>query len=66
MHRSRLPMLRAGAGSGDAEMYVQGVSIGNANSITDNLCCGSDSASTISAIYKRLDDSLTASARRRL
>ena len=49
-----------------AEMYVQGVSTRKVKAITEELCGHSFSASTISAINKRLDDSLTAFARRRL
>jgi transposase-like protein len=49
-----------------AEMYVQGVSTRKVKAITEELCGHSFSASTISAINKRLDESLTAFARRRL
>jgi len=49
-----------------AEMYVQGVSTRKVKVITEELCGHSFSASTISAINKRLDESLTAFARRRL
>lgn len=49
-----------------AEMYVQGVSTRKVKAITEELCGHSFSASTISAINRRLDDSLTAFARRRL
>jgi putative transposase len=49
-----------------AEMYVQGVSTRKVKAITEELCGHSFSASTISAINKRLDDSLTAFAKRRL
>lgn len=49
-----------------AEMYVQGVSTRKVKIITEELCGHSFSASTISAINKRLDESLTAFARRRL
>ena len=47
-------------------MYVQGVSTRKVKAITEELCGHSFSASTISAINKRLDESLTAFARRRL
>jgi transposase-like protein len=49
-----------------AEMYVHGVSTRKVKAITEELCGHSFSASTISAINKRLDESLTAFARRRL
>src|SRR6478609_4117080 len=49
-----------------AEMYVQGVSTRKVKAITEELCGHSFSASTISSINKRLDESLTAFARRRL
>src|SRR4051812_17299599 len=49
-----------------AEMYVQGVSMRKVKAITEELCGHSFSASTISAINKRLDESLTAFARCRL
>ena len=49
-----------------AEMYVQGVSPRKVKAITEELCGHSFSASTISSINKRLDESLTAFARRRL
>jgi len=49
-----------------AEMYVQGVSTRKVKTITEELCGHSFSASTISAINKRLDESLTAFAQRRL
>ena len=49
-----------------AEMYVQGVSTRKVKAITEELCGHSFSASTISAINKRLDESLTAFASRRL
>ena len=49
-----------------AEMYVQGVSTRKVKAITEELCGHSFSASTISAINKRLDASLAAFARRRL
>jgi len=47
-------------------MYVQGVSNRKVKAITEELCGHSFSASTISSINKRLDESLTAFARRRL
>src|SRR5215210_1204124 len=47
-----------------AEMYVQGVSTRKVKAITEELCGHSFSASAISAINKRLDDSLAAFARR--
>jgi transposase-like protein len=47
-------------------MYVQGVSTRKVKVITEELCGHSFSASTISAINKRLDTGLTAFARRRL
>jgi len=49
-----------------AEMYVQGVSTRKVKAITEQLCGHSFSASTISAINKRLDERLAAFARRRL
>jgi putative transposase len=49
-----------------AEMYVQGVSTRKVKAITEELCGHSFSASAISAINKRLDDSLAAFARRPL
>jgi putative transposase len=49
-----------------AEMYVQGVSTRKVKAITEELCGHSFSASAISAINKRLDDSLAQFASRRL
>ena len=49
-----------------AEMYVQGVSTRKVKAITEELCGHAFSASAISAINKRLDESLTAFARRPL
>jgi transposase-like protein len=49
-----------------AEMYVQGVSTRKVKAITEELCGHSFSASTISAINKRLDERLAAFASRRL
>src|SRR5215208_2077028 len=49
-----------------AEMYVQGVSTRKVKAITEEVCGHSFSASAISAINKRLDDSLAAFARRPL
>jgi transposase-like protein len=49
-----------------AEMYVQGVSTRKVKAITEELCGHSFSASSISAINKRLDDSLKAFASRPL
>jgi transposase-like protein len=49
-----------------AEMYVQGVSTRKVKKITEELCGHSFSASTISAMNKRLDERLTAFAKRRL
>src|ERR1700753_3468358 len=49
-----------------AEMYVQGVSTRKVKAITEELCGHSFSASTISAIKKRLDESLEAFVRRGL
>src|SRR6185312_6995842 len=49
-----------------AEMYVQGVSTRKVKVITEELCGHSFSASSISAINKRLDGSLAEFARRRL
>lgn len=43
-----------------AEMYVQGVSIRKVKAITEELCGHAFSASSISAINKRLDESLKA------
>ena len=45
-----------------AEMYVQGVSTRKVKAITEELCGHAFSASAISAINKRLDDSLAAFA----
>ena len=49
-----------------AEMYVQGVSTRKVKAITEELCGHSFSASAISAINKRLDESLAAFANRPL
>src|SRR6201993_5291322 len=49
-----------------AEMYVQGVSTRKVKAITEELCGHSFSASAISAINKRLDESLGAFANRPL
>src|SRR5512132_1038089 len=49
-----------------AEMYVQGVSTRKVKAITEELCGHSFSASSISAINKRLDEGLAQFARRRL
>lgn len=49
-----------------AEMYVQGVSTRKVKAITEELCGHAFSASSISAINKRLDESLAAFARRAL
>ncbi len=49
-----------------AEMYVQGVSTRKVKAITEELCGHAFSASTISAINKKLDASLAAFAHRRL
>lgn len=49
-----------------AEMYVQGVSTRKVKAITEELCGHAFSASTISAINKKLDASLAAFACRRL
>src|SRR4051795_6933103 len=49
-----------------AEMYVQGVSTRKVKAITEELCGHAFSASAISAINQRLDQSLAAFARRRL
>src|SRR5262245_945945 len=49
-----------------AEMYVQGVSTRKVKAITEELCGHSFSASSISAINKRLDASLAGFAGRRL
>jgi len=49
-----------------AEMYVQGVSTRKVKAITEELCGHAFSASTISAINKRLDESLDAFAKRPL
>ena len=49
-----------------AEMYVQGVSTRKVKAITEELCGHGFSASSISAVTKRLDDSLAACAGRRL
>ena len=49
-----------------AEMYVQGVSTRKVKAITEELCGHGFSASSISAINKRLDEGLAQFARRRL
>ena len=49
-----------------AEMYVQGVSTRKVKAVTEELCGHGFSASSISAIVKRLDESLKAFACRRL
>src|ERR1700740_1610230 len=49
-----------------AEMYVQGVSTRKVKAITEELCGHAFSASAVSAINQRLDDSLEAFARRPL
>jgi putative transposase len=49
-----------------AEMYVQGVSTRKVKAITEELCGHAFSASSISAINKRLDESLAAFASRPL
>lgn len=49
-----------------AEMYIQGVSTRKVKAITDELIGHSFSASSISAIVKKLDDELSRFARRRL
>ena len=49
-----------------AEMYVQGVSTRKVKAITEELCGHAFSASSISAINKRLDESLRAFAERPL
>ena len=49
-----------------AEMYVQGVSTRKVKAIIEELCGHSFSASSISAINKKLDESLARFARRRL
>jgi len=49
-----------------AEMYVQGVSTRKVKAITEELCGHAFSASSISAINKRLDESLAAFAKRPL
>lgn len=49
-----------------AEMYVQGVSTRKVKAITEELCGHAFSASSISAINKRLDESLKAFAERLL
>jgi putative transposase len=49
-----------------AEMYVQGVSTRKVKAITEELCGHAFSASAISAINQRLDESLDAFARRPL
>jgi putative transposase len=49
-----------------AEMYVQGVSTRTVKAITEELIGHSFSASSISAIVKKLDDELSRFARRRL
>src|SRR5512146_2184293 len=49
-----------------AEMYVQGVSTRKVKAITEELCGHSFSASSISTINKKLDESLAQFAHRRL
>ena len=49
-----------------AEMYVQGVSTRKVKAVTETLCGHSFSASSISAVNKRLDAGLRAFAERRL
>jgi transposase-like protein len=49
-----------------AEMYVQGVSTRKVKAITEELCGHAFSASAISAVNQRLDQSLAAFAQRRL
>ena len=49
-----------------AEMYVQGVSTRKVKAITEELCGHAFSASAVSAVNKRLDESLDAFARRPL
>lgn len=49
-----------------AEMYVQGVSTRKVKAVTEALCGHSFSASSISAINKRLDEGLRAFSERRL
>ncbi len=61
-----LPALGAGLVAALAEMYVQGVSTRKVKAITEELCGHSFSASSISAINKRLDASLAQFAGRRL
>jgi putative transposase len=60
-HRSDKALLAA-----LAEMYVQGVSTRKVKAITEELVGHSFSASSISAIVKKLDDELSRFARRRL
>src|SRR4051812_13085495 len=48
------------------EMYVQGVSTRKVKAITEELCGHGFSASTVSAIVRKLEDSLAEFARRRL
>src|SRR3546814_5119969 len=63
----RLSSWISGVCSSDlAEMYVQGVSTRKVKAITEELCGHAFSASTISAINKKLDGSLAAFAQRRL
>jgi Transposase and inactivated derivatives len=49
-----------------AEMYVQGVSTRKVKAVTEELCGHEFSASTVSAIVKRLDEQLSQFAERRL
>jgi transposase-like protein len=49
-----------------AEMYIQGVSTRKVKSITEELCGHAFSASTVSAMNKRLDEELRKFAHRRL
>ena len=49
-----------------AEMYVQGVSTRKVKTVTEALCGHAFSASAVSAVTKRLDESLAAFAERRL
>ena len=70
MAASRPTYLSATSSSGEApvatlaEMYVQGVSTRKVKAVTEELCGHAFSASAVSAINKRLDETLSAFATR--
>src|SRR5438128_2293614 len=63
---ARMHTMTRRQGAALAEMYVQGVSTRKVKAITEELCGHSFSASSISAMNQRLDDSLAQFAGRRL